>query len=49
MRIRWTTRIAVAVGVLTIVAGIAAGGDAAHAAQSHSSRAFTSGAAAAHR
>jgi hypothetical protein len=28
MRIRWTTRIAMAVGVLTLVAGIAVGGPA---------------------
>jgi hypothetical protein len=28
MRIRWTTRIAMAVGVLTLIAGIAAGGPA---------------------
>jgi len=26
MRIRWTTRIAMAVGVLTLIAGVAAGG-----------------------
>lgn len=31
MRIRWTTRIATAVGIITLVAGIAAGGTA-HAA-----------------
>ena len=28
MRIRWTTRIAMAVGVLTLIAGVAAGGPA---------------------
>jgi hypothetical protein len=28
MRIRWTTRIAVAVGVLTLIAGVAVGGPA---------------------
>ncbi len=28
MRIRWTTRIAMAVGVLTLIAGIAVGGPA---------------------
>jgi hypothetical protein len=33
MRIRWTTRIALAVGVLTITAAVAAGGGAASAAQ----------------
>jgi hypothetical protein len=32
MRIRWTTRIAMAVGVLTMVAGIAAGAGSASAA-----------------
>ena len=32
MRIRWTTRIAMAVGVITLIAGIVAGG-AANAAQ----------------
>ena len=33
MRIRWTTRIATAAGILTLLAGIAAGGGgAAHAA-----------------
>jgi hypothetical protein len=32
MRIRWTTRIAMAAGVLTLLAGIAAGGGPAHAA-----------------
>jgi hypothetical protein len=45
MRIRWTTRIAVAVGVLTILAAIAAGGSASVAqAGRHSSGAVTSGA-----
>ena len=28
MRIRWTTRIAMAVGVLTLIAGVAVGGQA---------------------
>jgi len=28
MRIRWTTRITTAVGVLTLIAGVAAGGPA---------------------
>jgi hypothetical protein len=32
MRIRWTTRIATAAGLLTLVAGVAAGGGTAHAA-----------------
>jgi hypothetical protein len=32
MRIRWTTRIAMAAGLLTLVAGIATGGGPAHAA-----------------
>jgi hypothetical protein len=32
MRIRWTTRIVMATGVLTLIAGIAAGGGSAHAA-----------------
>jgi hypothetical protein len=36
MRIRWTTRIAMAVGVLTMLAGIAVGGGSASAAQSGS-------------
>ena len=31
MRIRWTTRIAMAVGVLTLIAGVAAGGPASAA------------------
>jgi hypothetical protein len=49
MRIRWTTRIAMAVGVITMLAGIAAGGGPASAAQpgSHSAGAFTSQAGAA--
>ena len=49
MRIRWTTRIALAVGVITMVAGIAAGGGAASAAQSgpHSAGAVSVGAGAA--
>jgi hypothetical protein len=33
MRIRWTTRIAMAVGVITLIAGIATGGGPASAAQ----------------
>jgi hypothetical protein len=33
MRIRWTTRIAMAVGVITLIAGIAAGGGPTIAAQ----------------
>jgi hypothetical protein len=32
MRIRWTTRIAMAVGVITMLAGIAVGGGSASAA-----------------
>lgn len=32
MRIRWTTRIATAAGLLTLMAGIATGGGPAHAA-----------------
>jgi hypothetical protein len=33
MRIRWTTRIAMAVGVITLIAGVAIGGGPASAAQ----------------
>jgi hypothetical protein len=33
MRIRWTTRIAMAVGLITMLAGIVAGGGSASAAQ----------------
>jgi hypothetical protein len=33
MRIRWTTRIAMAVGVITLIAGVAAGSGPATAAQ----------------
>jgi hypothetical protein len=33
MRIRWTSRIAMAVGVITLIAGVAAGGGPASAAQ----------------
>jgi len=33
MRIRWTTRIAMAVGMITLIAGVAAGGGPARAAQ----------------
>jgi hypothetical protein len=36
MRIRWTTRIAMAVGVITLIAGVAAGGGTAGAAQAGS-------------
>jgi len=45
MRIRWTTRIAMAVGVLTMLAGIAVGGGPASAAQggSHAAGAVTTG------
>jgi hypothetical protein len=32
MRIRWTTRIAMAVGMITLIAGVVAGGGAASAA-----------------
>lgn len=46
MRIRWTTRIAVAIGVITMLAGIAVGGGPASAAQgrSHAAGAVTSSA-----
>jgi hypothetical protein len=33
MRIRWTTRIAMAVGVITLIVGVATGGGPAGAAQ----------------
>jgi hypothetical protein len=33
MRIRWTTRIAMAVGLITLIAGVATGGGVARAAQ----------------
>jgi hypothetical protein len=33
MRIRWTTRIAMAVGVITLIAGVATGAGPASAAQ----------------
>jgi hypothetical protein len=33
MRIRWTTRIAMAVGMITLIAGVATGGGPASAAQ----------------
>jgi hypothetical protein len=36
MRIRWTTRIVMAVGVITLIAGIVAGGGPASAAQAGS-------------
>jgi hypothetical protein len=32
MRIRWTTRIMMAMGILTLIAGVVAGGSPAHAA-----------------
>jgi hypothetical protein len=50
VRIRWTTRIAVAVGLITMIAGIFAGRCSASAAQSgpHSAGAFTARVAAAH-
>jgi len=32
MRIRWTTRIAVAIGMITLIAGVAVGGGSASAA-----------------
>jgi hypothetical protein len=35
MRIRWTTRIAMAAGMITLIAGIVAGGGAASAAPAH--------------
>jgi hypothetical protein len=46
MRIRWTTRIAVAIGLITMLAGIAAGGGSASAAQSgpHAAGPLTDGA-----
>jgi hypothetical protein len=47
MRIRWTTRIAMAVGVITLIAGIAAGGGPASAAQAgpHAGGSHATGAA----
>ena len=42
MRIRWTTRIAMAVGVLTLIAGVAAGGPAGAAAPAASAPAVAS-------
>ena len=42
MRIRWTTRIAMAVGVLTLIAGVAAGGPASAAARAASAPAVAS-------
>jgi hypothetical protein len=36
MRIRWTTRIVMAVGVITLIAGVVAGGGPASAAQAGS-------------
>jgi hypothetical protein len=49
MRIRWTTRIAMAVGLITMIAGIAMGGGPASAAQpgSHSAGALSARVAAA--
>ena len=41
MRIRWTTRIALAAGVLTLMAGIATGGGQAHAAKPTTAPAVT--------
>ncbi len=41
MRIRWTTRIALAAGVLTLMAGIATGGGPAHAARPTTAPAVT--------
>jgi hypothetical protein len=48
MRIRWTTRIAMAVGVITLIAGIVAGGGPASAAQagSHAAGSHAAGSAA---
>jgi hypothetical protein len=45
MRIRWTTRIAMAVGVLTLIAGVATGGGPASAAQAggHVTRSHAAG------
>jgi hypothetical protein len=45
MRIRWTTRIAMAVGVITLIAGVAAGGGPASAAQAgaHATRSHAAG------
>jgi hypothetical protein len=44
MRIRWTTRIAMAVGVITMIAGIAAGGPASAAqAGAHAARSQAAG------
>jgi hypothetical protein len=45
MRIRWTTRIAMAVGVITLIAGIAAAGGPAGAAQAGPHAAGVTGAA----
>ena len=39
MRIRWTTGIVLATGVLTLIAGVAAGGGTAHAATTGSASA----------
>jgi hypothetical protein len=45
MRIRWTTRIAMAVGMITLIAGVAAGGGPASAAQAgaHVTRSHAAG------
>jgi hypothetical protein len=43
MRIRWTTRIAMAVGVITLIAGIVAGGGAANAAQANAGATHAAG------
>ena len=45
MRIRWTTRIVLATGVLTLIAGVAAGGGPAHAAATGSASAAIASAA----
>jgi len=49
MRIRWTTRIAMAVGVITLIAGVAAGSGTAGAAQAgaHAASSHAAGYAAA--
>jgi hypothetical protein len=45
MRIRWTTRIAMAAGMITLIAGIVAGGGTASAAPAHSAPTFSQTAA----
>jgi hypothetical protein len=42
MRIRWTTRIAMAVGVITLIAGIATGAGPASASSGHPAAATAS-------